>query len=122
MSPTCCWRALQRKKDLAIRVALGASRRRVIGQLLGEGVILSLAGGALGIGFAVWSVDFLTRLVEAALPHARFISINMPVLAFTFAAALLTGLLASLAPIWQSFKTDLTSALKDTGRSTTGGL
>jgi len=115
-------RALQRKKDLAIRVALGASRRHIIGQLLGESLILSLAGGALGIEFAVWSVDFLTRLVEAALPHARFIRINMPVLAFTFAAALLTGLLASLAPIWQSFRTDLTAALKDTGRSTTGGL
>ena len=58
-------RALQRRKDLAIRVALGASRRRVIGQVLGESVILALAGGALGIGFAVWSVDLLTRLVAA---------------------------------------------------------
>jgi putative ABC transport system permease protein len=81
-----------------------------------------LAGGALGIVFAVWSVDFLTRLVGETLPRARFIHINVPVLAFTFAAALLTGLLAGLAPIWQSFKTDLTAALKDTGRATTGGL
>jgi len=115
-------RALQRKKDLAIRVALGASRSRVIRQMLGESVILSLAGGALGILFAVWSVDFLTRLVAETLPHARFIRINMPVLAFTLAAALLTGLLAGLAPIWQSFKTDLTTALKDTGRAATGGI
>jgi putative ABC transport system permease protein len=115
-------RALQRKKDLAIRIALGASRGRVIRQMLGESVILALAGGALGIGFAVWSVDFLTRLVQETLPHARFIRINTPVLAFTFAAALLTGVLAGLAPMWQSFKTDLTSALKDTGRATTGGV
>jgi putative ABC transport system permease protein len=115
-------RALQRKKDLAIRIALGASRRRVVRQMLGESVILALAGGALGIGFAVWSVDFLTRLVAETLPHARFIRINMPVLAFTFVAALLTGVLAGLAPMWQSFKTDLTSALKDTGRATTGGV
>jgi putative ABC transport system permease protein len=113
-------RALQRKKDLAIRVALGASR--VMRQLGGESMILALAGGALGIAFAAWSVDFLTRLVATALPHARFIRINMPVLGFTFAAALLTGLLAGLAPIWQSFKTDLTTSLKDTGRATTGGL
>src|ERR1700693_3086614 len=83
-------RALQRRKDLAIRVALGASRRRVIGQVLGESVILALAGGALGIGFAVWSVDLLTRLVQQTLPHARFIRINIEVLAFTSAAALLT--------------------------------
>ncbi len=115
-------RALQRRKDLAIRVALGASRRRVIGQMLGESVILALAGGGLGIGFAVWSVDLLTRLVQQTLPHARFIRINIEVLAFTFAAALLTGLLAGLAPIWQSFKIDLTAALKDTGRGTTSGL
>jgi len=115
-------RALQRKKDLAIRIALGASRGRVIRQMLGESVILALAGGALGIGFAVWSVDILTRLVQETLPHARFIRINMPVLAFTFAAALLTGVLAGLAPMWQSFKTNLTSALKDTGRATTGGV
>jgi putative ABC transport system permease protein len=115
-------RALQRRKDLAIRVALGASRSRVLRQMLGESVILALAGGALGIAFAVWSVDFLTRLVQGTLPHARFIRINMPVLAFTFAAALLTGLLAGMAPMWQAFKTDLTSALKDTGRATTGGI
>jgi len=85
-------------------------------------VILALAGGALGIGFAVWSVDFLTRLVQETLPHARFIRINLAVLAFTCAAALLTGVLAGLAPMWQSFKTDLTSALKDTGRATTSGV
>jgi putative ABC transport system permease protein len=115
-------RALQRKKDLAIRIALGASRGRVIRQMLGESVLLALVGGALGIGFAVWSVDFLTRLVQETLPHARFIRINLAVMAFTFAAALLTGLLAGLAPMWQSFKTDLTTALKDTGRSTTGGI
>ena len=115
-------RALQRKKDLAIRIALGASRGRIIRQMLGESVILALAGGALGIGFAVWSVDFLTRLVQETLPHARFIRINLAVLAFTCAAALLTGVLAGLAPMWQSFKTDLTSALKDTGRATTSGV
>jgi putative ABC transport system permease protein len=115
-------RALQRKKDLAIRVALGASRRRVVRQLLGESVVLALAGGALGIVFAAWSVDFLAKLVGETLPRARFIHINVPVLAFTFTTALLTGLLVGLAPIWQSFKTDLTAALKDAGRATTGGL
>ena len=66
--------------------------------MLGESVILALAGGALGIAFAVWSVDFLTRLVQETLPHARFIRINMPVLAFTFAAALLTGCWLALRP------------------------
>jgi putative ABC transport system permease protein len=115
-------RTLQRKKDLAIRVALGASRVRVMRQLVGESLILALAGGAVGIACAAWSVESLTRLVSATLPHARFIRINLPVLGFTLAAALLTGLLVGLASIWQSFKTDLTEALKDTGRSTTGGL
>ena len=70
----------------------------------------------------MWSVDFLARFVQETLPHARFIRVNLPVLAFTFAAALLTGVLAGLAPDLAVFKTDLTTALKDTGRATTGGV
>ena len=115
-------RALQRRKDLAVRLALGASRSRVIRQLVSESVILALAGATLGIAFAAWSIDFLTRMVEESLPHARFIHLNLPVLLLTLAAALVTGVLAGLAPVWQSFKTDLIPALKDTGRSTTGGV
>lgn len=115
-------RALQRKKDLAIRLALGASRGRIVRQFLSESLILAIAGGALGIAFASWSVDFVARLVADTLPHARFIRINLPVLGFTFGAALLTGILAGLAPVWHSFKADVAGGLKETGRSTTGGL
>lgn len=115
-------RALQRKNDLAIRLALGASRRRVTQQLLGESVILSLSGGALGIAFAVASIDFLAKLVSQTLPHAQNIRVNVPVMAFTLAVAVLTGVLAGLAPVWQSFKTDVISGLKESSRGTTGGV
>jgi hypothetical protein len=115
-------RTLQRKNDLAIRLALGASRRRVTQQLLGESVMLSLAGGVLGIAFAVGSIDFLAKLVSQTLPHAQNIRVNLVLMAFTLAVALLTGVLAGLAPIWQSFQTDVISGLKETGRATTSGV
>jgi putative ABC transport system permease protein len=115
-------RALQRKKDLAIRLALGASRLRVMQQLLGESVMLALVGGALGIGFAVWSTVFLTKLVSQTLPHAQNIRVNAAALSFTLAVAVLTGILSGLAPILQSFRADVNSALNESGRSGTGGV
>jgi putative ABC transport system permease protein len=73
-------------------------------------VMLSLAGSALGIAFAVAGIDFLAKLVSQTLPHAENIRVNVQVMAFTLAVAALTGVLAGLAPVWQSFKTDQAGA------------
>jgi putative ABC transport system permease protein len=110
-------RAVQRKKDWAIRLALGASRGRIVRQLLAESVILALAGGALGIVLAVWSIGSVVALVRETLPRASFIEVNWAVLAFTLAASLLTGILVALLPGWQSSKAGLNIALKDAGRA-----
>jgi putative ABC transport system permease protein len=70
----------------------------------------------------VWSTGFLTKLVSQTLPHAQNIKVNIAVMAFTLGTALLTGILSGLAPILQSFKSDVNLALKETGRSATGGV
>jgi putative ABC transport system permease protein len=114
-------RGLRRKKDVAIRLALGATRARIARQLLMESVALAIAGGALGTILALWSIDFLVKLVAQVLPHAANIHVDFTVLAFTLAVALLTGIISGLAPSWQSSKADLNSALKETARSSTGG-
>jgi len=115
-------RALQRKKDIALRVALGASRARVVRQMLAESLILSIAGAACGVLFAEWGTGALVTLVQNALPNADNVSVNWPVLAFTLGIALLTAFLAGVLPSLQSTRIDLNSALKDSTRSSTGGV
>ena len=113
-------RASGRQKEMALRSALGASRWRIIRQLLTESVIVSLIGGTLGVLFAVWGIDAL----RAANPGeaARFapgwhnLGINLPVLGFTCALSLASGILFGLAPAWKVSKPNLNNALKDGGR------
>ena len=113
-------RAAARQKEIAVRLALGAARARLMRQLLTESITLSLMGGALGILLAYWGAH---GLVDFALNHAdswfRFSAdIDSRVLGFTLAASLLTGLLFGIAPAMRSMRIDLTPALKDTA----GGL
>ncbi len=115
-------RALQRKKDIALRVALGASRGRVVRQMLVESLILSMAGGACGVLFADWGTSGLVKLVHNALPYAENVHVNLPVLVFTLAVALVTGFLAGVLPSLQATRIDLNSALKESTRSATGGV
>jgi len=116
-------RATARQKEIAIRTAMGASRWRIIRQLLTESVILAILGGALGVLLAVWAVDLLVALAPANLPRAREISVDKWVLGFTFVMSLVTGILFGLAPAWQVSKTDLNETLKESGRgAATGGL
>ena len=117
-------RATGRQKEIALRAALGASRWRIIRQLLTESSIVALFGGALGILVAVWGIDAL----RAANPGdaAKFapgwhqLGINVTVLIFTVALSLLSGLLFGLAPALQVSKPDLNSALKDGNRQSSG--
>ncbi len=114
-------RAAARQREMAVRAALGASRLRVVRQLLTESVVLSLAGGALGLLLAVWSVRVLGQWTATSLPAMRGIGIDAWVLAFTLGVSVLTGLTFGLAPAIQIWRTDVNAALKEEGRGDTGG-
>jgi putative ABC transport system permease protein len=113
-------RAAARQKEIAIRAALGASRVRVIRQLLTESLLLALAGGSLGLLLAVWGVDLLMKINGNKLPRAHEIGLDFNVFLFTLGVSLLTGMIFGLAPAFQTSKTDLHETLKEGGRSGTG--
>ena len=115
-------RAATREKEIAIRGALGAGRPRIIRQLLTESLVLALAGGALGLVLAAWGVRLLRSVVPDMFPMLQHMSVDVPVLAFTFGISILTGLLFGLVPAWRSSHTDLNTALKEAaGRSESAG-
>jgi putative ABC transport system permease protein len=118
-------RSLSRQKEVAIRSALGASRWRVIRQLLTESILLSLAGGAAGLLIAYWGVPALVAVLPQsqlnAMPFLKSLHIDTSILIFSFALSLLTGLIFGLAPSLQSSKLDLNEALKEGGRQTSAG-
>ncbi len=108
-------RASARRKEIAVRLALGASRGRLIRQLLTESIILSLLGGAAGLLIAWWAVDGLkaTPPPPGALPITPDFAMDMRVLLFSLALSLLTGIIFGLAPAWRASRPDLVPALKD---------
>ena len=112
-------RAAGRQKEIGLRLALGASRRRLIRQLLTESLLLSILGGLLGLIFAVWIKDGLLTVSGWGGRGLRALEpqLDWRVLGFTFALALLTGLIFGLAPAWRSTRVDLTPSLKESGRS-----
>jgi putative ABC transport system permease protein len=118
-------RSLSRQKEVAIRSALGASRWRVIRQLLTESILLSLAGGVAGLLIAYWGVPALVAVLPQsqlnAMPFLKSLHIDASILAFSFGLSLLTGLFFGLAPALQSSKLDLNEALKEGGRQTSAG-
>ena len=118
-------RAAGRQKEMALRAALGASRSRLIRQLLTESVILALVGGGLGVLIAFWGVDLLRTLNpgEAAkfAPGWDRLGVSVPVLGFNLGLSILSGLLFGLAPAWQISRTDLNGALKEGGRLSSTG-
>ncbi|HEY7599343.1 MAG TPA: ABC transporter permease, partial [Candidatus Limnocylindrales bacterium] len=111
-------RAAGRRREIALRIALGASRRRLLRQMLTESVLLALAGSALALGLAWLSVRILNSLGQALLPRSGDIRIDGAVLAFTALVAVATGVLFGLAPALRSVDVDPAGALKDGARST----
>ena len=115
-------KASSRRREVAVRMALGASRRRLIRQLLTESLVLALLGGGLGLFLALWGVDFLLALSPVNLPRMQEIAIDRGVLAFTIGISLLAGLGFGLTPALQASRVNLNEDLKAEGRGSSGGL
>jgi putative ABC transport system permease protein len=114
-------RAGSREREMAIRVALGASLKRMLRQLLTESVLLSILGGTAGVVLAIWGLDVLRVIGGQTVPRLREVNLDLSVLAMTFGVSVLTGILFGLVPALVSAKPELTEALNEGGRGSTAG-
>jgi putative ABC transport system permease protein len=114
-------RTSARRKELAVRAALGAGRRRLVQQLLAESLLLAMAGGALGILLALWTTNLLPAILPADLPRQQGIAINGSVLLFTLAATLTVAVALGFFTAWRSGRVDLSDSLSSASRGYSGG-
>ncbi|MDB6037305.1 MAG: hypothetical protein JWM99_1146 [Verrucomicrobiales bacterium] len=114
-------RAAAREKEIAVRLALGAGRWRIVRQLLSESVLLALLGCAFGILLGHWGLQLFVAMSPTNIPRLNTVTLDQTALVFTIAISLLTGLLFGLAPAWQFSRPDLNEALKDGSRAASAG-
>jgi putative ABC transport system permease protein len=113
-------RASSRQREMAVRIAIGAGRWRLIRQLLTESILLALVGGLLGVLLALWGTDLLIRSAPEGVPRLAEAGIDGTVLGFTIALSVLTGILFGVVPAWHASHPDISEALKEGERGSTG--
>lgn len=113
-------RATARQTEIAVRMALGGGRGRLVRQLLTESIVLGLAGGAAGLGLAIAGLRLLRSVGPAELPRMQEIAIDARVLGFALAVSIMTGVIFGLLPAFQVMKTSLRDSLNGSGRATRG--
>ncbi len=114
--------AASRHREIAVRSALGAGRARLVRQMLTESVLVAIMGGAAGMVLALWAINLLIALKPENLPRLSGVGIDGAVLLFTLAVSTITGILFGLVPAWSASRADLNEALKEGGRSASGGV
>jgi predicted permease len=115
-------RAASRQKEIAVRLAVGAGRWRVMRQLLTESILLAMLGGGAGVVLSHWGVKLFIAASPAEIPRLAGVSLDGTALVFTFGAALLTGVIFGLVPAWQCSRPDLNEVLKDGSRGASTGV
>jgi predicted permease len=113
-------RSAARSREFAIRMALGATRRRIMRQLLTESILLSAAGGVLGLLFAAWAAKAALAVIPETVPRTSEIGIDGRVLVFTFAISILVGIVFGVVPALKTSRPDLHRSLKEGGRGSSG--
>ncbi|HKC70196.1 MAG TPA: ABC transporter permease, partial [Terriglobales bacterium] len=108
--------ASKRQREVTVRAALGAPRRRLVRQFLTESVLLGIFGGGLGLGLATWILASIVHFESGNIPRLELVGLNIPVLIFTAVVALVAGLLFGIAPAWQTARTELADTLRQGGR------
>ncbi|MGH9939243.1 MAG: ADOP family duplicated permease, partial [Blastocatellia bacterium] len=114
-------RAVTRRKEIAVRAALGAGRARIVRQLLTESVLLAGAGGLCGLLIAAWSFAVLRQLIPSGLAASVALRLDGQALGYTLGLSLMTGVLFGLAPAWQATRVDVSDALKQSGARSGAG-
>jgi putative ABC transport system permease protein len=115
-------RGTARRKEIAIRLALGASRGQVVRQLLAESVMLAIVGGALGVMLALWAVDLTASAIGTRIPNWIVFTVDGRVLAFTVAVSIATGVVFGLFPALRTSRPDIHDILKDGGGNASAGV
>ncbi|HTI36817.1 MAG TPA: ABC transporter permease [Vicinamibacterales bacterium] len=115
-------RAIERRREMAVRSALGAARGRLLRQMLVESLILSGAGGLVGVATAAWGVSVLHATLPPNLLPVPDIGVDRIVLLFAAGVTMVTGVTFGIVPAWQAARTDVNATLKDAGRSASGGM